>query len=297
MTLIQWRSLAARVEPSTVLSQLPNVSRFQRVKTSKGFDVTQMRSYLRNGWATETLLHNSRTAFDGVALNNSLVWAYPQTYYAVFSVALAYFHTVGFTEGRTHAGLIRKFGDEVVQGHYPVSVSCYANGGLKKNHVFTHCAKDSSVIGLNFDPSCVRSRDSRIASMLSATREIDLKDRLSKSKHKTKSGRPKRRFSDEDFAKASMSEGVTSILSYLYRKRIKSNYEDVDSILSQHLNASEVYDCLLLILRSFNLIHEGYIIQCIGFSSFDAIVSSEPGTITEHVKKRCAELRKVITKM
>lgn len=296
MTLIQWASLADRLHDATIVQELNELPRFSRIKQSKTANFDSIKTYLRNGWATESLVWNNKDAFDGEALNNSLVWAYPQIYYSVFSIALGYFNAVGFTENKSHAALIRKFGDEVAIHHYPISISSHVNGGIKKQHIFTHCSKGSSIQGLSYDPTCKISRDSRIGSLLSATREIDLKERLPPLKLKTLSGKLKKRFSEEDYNAASRSEGVTTILSHLYRKRIKSNYRDIESILCPHLDANGVYIHILNIVNSFNLVHEGYIIQCVGLKAYDAIIQAESKSITAQPKKRLSTLRSIITK-
>ena len=117
--------------------------------------------------------------------------------------------------------------------------------------------------------------------MLSATRHHDLSGQLRTYKLKTKQGTPKRAFNVTDYNRAGSDEGVTTLLNSLYRKRIKSNDQDVESILSPELDAKEVYRSLFKVAQAFNLIHEGFIMQCIGRSKFEGILKAKNADFTK----------------
>ena len=93
MSLIQWSAVAARMKRKHRLSQLVSLPRFQNFKKSKTCSDVTLKQYLCNGWTTEALLAQNLNSFTGDALKKSLVWAFPQAYYSVFSVTLGYFRS------------------------------------------------------------------------------------------------------------------------------------------------------------------------------------------------------------
>lgn len=119
----QWAALSTRMKRQEALLQLSVLPHFGKFKTSKASNFDTIKQLLNNGWATEALLVQNFESLTGDALKSSLVWAFPQAYYSAFSVTLAYFNIAGFTEGKTHASLIRKFGDEASLAHYPEIIS------------------------------------------------------------------------------------------------------------------------------------------------------------------------------
>ena len=133
--------------------------------------------------------------------------------------------------------------------------------------------------------------DSHIASLLDSTRQYDLKDRLKNQRHKTKTGKLKKKFTDEEYNKASSQEGHTSILSFLYRKRVKSNYHDIDSFLSSQLEADTIFASILSVVDCLHAVHEAYIIKAIGKKEYSTILEALPSkTSTEQPRKRLLDI-------
>ena len=282
MNLIQWSALAARMKRKDSISQLSLLPRFLNFKRSKVCNDATLKQYLSNGWTTEALLAQNLNAFSGDALKNSLVWAFPQAYYSVFAITLAYFQVAGFSDGQTHASLIRKFGEEADLGHYPQNVSFFASGGIVHKRTFENCKKAALPSNLHFDAADADVVDTHIASLLGTTRQSDLCDRLGKNKElKTQSGTRKKKFSEADYTSAGLKLGHTSVLSFLYRKRIKSNYQDIDSILSSELKADEIFPCVMRVVDCLHAIHEAYIARALGRVAYTAILDSLPASTAQ----------------
>ena len=55
-------------------------------------------------------------------------------------------------------------------------------------------------------------------------------------KIKTKHGKRKTSFSADDWQQVSRNLGATSLLSLLYRKRLKANYDAIETLLADELN-------------------------------------------------------------
>jgi hypothetical protein len=272
---IQWCSLSSRLNPSDSLSQSVALSRFESIRRSPACDDNALRQYLVNGWTTESLLIQNRNSFSGEALKNSLVWAFPQAYYSVYAITLAYFQTCGLTVGKTHASLIRKVGDEIHAGNYPYQVSFLASGGIAGERTFLNCKHNKLPNTLFFDSS-PDTVDTHIANSLNATRQSDLRDRLMDYKLKTLTGRPKTRFSKREYRSASKNLGHTSFMSFLYRKRIKTNYRDIESIIAPELNADDIFSYIIQVVNCLHLIHEAYIAQALGFQAYKTLCDSVP---------------------
>lgn len=107
MNLIQWTALATRMNRAVSLKQLSDLPRFKIIKKSSISEVAKLKKFLCNGWTTESLLKQNAASFEGEALNHSLVWAFPQAYYSVYAVTLAYFDASGFTNNKTHSNIIK----------------------------------------------------------------------------------------------------------------------------------------------------------------------------------------------
>ena len=203
MTFIQWSCLGERLKPRVSIDQLNGLQRMTQLRKAKSFDEQKLLSAVQNSWVTESLISRNRSTFKGDALNHSLVWAYPQAYYSAFAMTLAYFNLAGFNQNQTHAALIKKFGDEVKLGHYPLCISSFVDGGIERNHTYHNCARTTFSSPLHLDLDSPAYVDGRIAELLSATRQNDLRDRLLASKLPTKNKRPKTKFSEADYNAAS----------------------------------------------------------------------------------------------
>jgi hypothetical protein len=58
--------------------------------------------------------------------------------------------------------------------------------------------------------------------------------------------------------------GPTALLSLLYRKRIKANYQDIDTFLHSELQPEPLYKHLLGIVGGVNFVHEVFIARALG---------------------------------
>jgi hypothetical protein len=211
-------------------------------------------------------------------------------------VTLAYFDISGFTNNKTHSTIIKKFGDELGDGHYPESIAFYASGGIERKRKFKNCQKTTLPSSLHQDNSNPAVVDSHIASLLDTTRQYDLKDRLKGQRHKTKKGKPKKNFTDEDYDKAASQEGHTSILSFLYRKRVKSNYHDIDSFLSSQLEADKIFASIISVVDCLHAVHEAYIIKAIGKKEYSTILDGIPSkSSTIQPKKRLLDIAHILS--
>jgi hypothetical protein len=273
MTQIQFRALGVRCSPSVVLAELETLKYRRAIKAARHSSPDEIVRWLRNGWNTEFLLRANHASLEGEALRHSLQWAFAQAYYSAYAVSLAFFKAVGFTE-TSHAAVIWKIGDLMSRDCYPASIGFIAKGGHPIT--FQNIAKGVLVSALYFDPSDRNCVDTHICHFLNGTRRGDLKSKKADLKLRTKGGKVKKKFSDADWEVASAKLGVTSLLSLLYRKRIKANYRDIETFLSEYLEANVLYDNLISVVSAANLAHEAFIAKAIGSTEYAAACGCLP---------------------
>lgn len=288
MTAIQLAALRARLASQRVITELKSLPYLSSFKASQSADAASVSRLLKNGWNTEFLLRSNSKALQGDALRNSLHWAFPQAYYAVFSVATAFFKVAGFTEV-SHTAVIRKIGSLMKQGKYPPTVSFLADGGKDRRYYNIQRVDMPSTTYFDEDdpPVC----DTQICQFLNATRDIDLKDKQHDLRFRTKQGRPKRALTKDDWERVSKKVGLTSIMSLLYRKRIKSNYRDIDTYLSPHLDPVAAYSDLVQVVGCLNFVHECFIHRGLGAAFFDSAVHSVRQRGYAFLTKRAQRIR------
>jgi len=287
MTNIQFDALAARLDSRAVMPELATFLPSIRRRKRNADECAELSKWLINGWSTEQLLLTNSEHLAGDALRHSLHWAFPQAYYSVFAITLAAFKARGYTE-TSHTAVIRKFGLESQTGRYPSVVACTVTGAHDRQFANVACVRNERTLEFRADdPEMI---ESRLAQFLGATRDIDLVEKKGAIHLKTKRGKRKRAFTPADWEVVSDSLGPTSLLSLLYRKRIKANYRDIDSFLSEELEPERLYRNLLRVVGAMNCVHEAIIGQLLGveilattMDRMPASAASRPRTRLDHI--------------
>ena len=252
----------------------------------------EVRKWATNGWNTELILRLTADLLPSDQLENALQWAFPQAYYSVFALTLALYKTTGQTE-TSHAGVLRSFGDRVASGRYPSCLSFTAAG--VEPIAFEGTAKAPAVSSLTFDPRIPETVNTQIAQFLKGTREKDLQEQKRKmlKSFKTKSGARKKNLTEKDWGKVSESLGRTSILSLLYRKRIKSNYGDIDTFLNPNIIAAPLLKNLIHVVNCVNFTHEVCIARAVGLAAYRQLQAQLSRT-PEFLQNRTVELVEIL---
>lgn len=274
MTNVQFRAVALRLRRVALVSDLEDLLGRRKFVKARLANSAEIQKWLVNGWSTEQLLRVNRVALADDALRHSLHWAFPQAYYSVFALTLASFKSIGYTE-ESHSAVIRRFGDDVASSRYPAALCAFASGyPPHATGVTAHKLSHS----LFFDESLPETVDAQLAQFLCATRKIDLDDKKHDIKVLTKSGQRRRSFRLEDWEKVSDRLGKTSLLSLLYRKRIKANYRDIDTFLHDDLDVDAIVTDLLSIVGAVNLVHEVFVARAVGIAVLNDALRMLPGT-------------------
>ena len=283
----EFAALAIRIKPGIALDELCQLPYFLSLQKRHVADVDAIGNYLVNGWNTERILRITAKSLTVDALPSGLQWGFPMAYYSVYSVALAYFKVAGYTES-SHTSVIRKFGSLATQGKYPQSMSFLASG--PKPCVFSGIQYDAEFSTLS-KPNDAKTADKMIACFLSGTRKRDLEEKKKDIRLVTKAGKRKRAFDSDDWSKVSEKLGRTSLLSLLYRKRIKANYRDIDAFFSPRIDGSGIFRSLHQMVDTINLVHEAMIAKMIGTAGFEKLQQDISTTEFPFVRHRFEKIQ------
>ncbi len=287
----EFAALAIKVQSDAALDELMRLPHFLSLSRRQASDLDVIEDFLVNGWNTERILGITADSLTPGALPSGLQWAFPMAYYSVYSVTRACFKTAGYTEA-SHTSVIRKFGSLVQQGKYPESVSFFASGPRPCR--FSGVQQEAGFSTL-ITPYDKQTADKIIACFLNATRKRDLQEKKKHIKLPTKAGKRKRAFRSGDWSQVSEGLGHTSLLSLLYRKRIKANYQDIDTFLSPKINGTGIFCSLQQIVNSLNLIHEAMIARMIGIDEFEKLEADLSSKDFQSLRKRFEKIRTALS--
>ena len=223
------RELSLGVEQS-------RLNAFQKLRPTQNFDREAVREHLRRGHLTLRLVQRIPVDEMPEFAMASALWLPVQAYYAVHGFGLAFLAATGDAASlpRTHGGFMKTAADRIVDGLFPRPFSAVLRGGY---YGWKHLAADLTGIpdrraeirsGLNLGHPSEGTRDAHVAQCLDTTRRRLIEDKLEAAR-KTgarKSGKKTARLSSQRQVEIAESVGPTTVFDYLYRVRVKSNYED-----------------------------------------------------------------------
>ncbi|GJQ31244.1 MAG: hypothetical protein HBSAPP04_00830 [Ignavibacteriaceae bacterium] len=211
-------------------------------------------------------------------LTHLIQWLFPQAYYSVATIYHAYLRTVNQTAG-DHTGLLKNYSRFLTSRNID-SISYFAVGPKKKIEI-QGLSRIMPANNLKYtsEPSDI---DGHIASFLVSTHE----DRLNElAAHVRKHDNIKRLNQQKHFA-ISKSAGCTTLINLLYRKRIKSNYRDIDTYFDPELNAIQLFSDVSIIVGSLNWLVEGYIQKILGPNVYNNLLNKIPNSLIGLPKSR-----------
>lgn len=273
MTFKQFIALTNYLKFHDLIEETKSNSYFNRVTIGKNINPDDVKKWIFNGWNTERILRANDKYLEIGDNYFALQWSFPQAYYSVFMLTLAYM-TLNGQNTTSHAGIMDKFSEYAVQGKYPKAISFHCKG-TKKNPEFIHISKYPSTTTLELDHQSKESCETQICQFLNSTRKILLDEkRNDKNVAKTfitgkgKNKRQKTKLSENEWQIVADKIKETNILHLLYRKRIKSNYREIDSFTYENLKADYIHKSLIGIVKSLNFVHEMYIYKMIGSDKY-----------------------------
>jgi hypothetical protein len=292
MTKRQFSALALKLDKQSILAELKELSFFKSINMSSSYEQAGIAQLVKNGHNTEKILRINNDLLTNEQAVYALQWAFPQAYYSVYALLMAFFKTVGHPEN-THTSCIRKFGKLVHENKYPKTISFLSTGGIR-NISFIGIECRDSYSTLEFNANDNRTILNQICQFLRSTRQLELqKSKDDRNDFKTKKGKPRKNLSASDWEKVSIKLGYTSILNLLYRKRIKSNYRDIETFLAPNIEPAQIISSLIHIVSCLNFIHETYIAKAIGFKGYKSITTHVDKYV--FVKQRTERIQELLT--
>ena len=209
---------------------------FRRIQPSRISDVDVIRRHLIRGKLTLDLITNLSIDENPDFARVSAMWLPVQAYYAVNGFGMA---VIAARKGpgalpTSHRAFLSEIASNYVRGLFPKPYSAMLRNGYRAfNYLpaeFINVCDDRTSIGSGFnlrwpDPT---TRDAHITQCLDTTRRRLVVGRMKIERNNRK--KPEKQYGvvkRSDQIKIARSMPPTTVLNYLYRSRIKSNYEDV----------------------------------------------------------------------
>jgi len=293
MTHRQFAAISQKLKNSEIENEIINLDYFnQRIKKAKNIKLEEVEKWLINCWNTESVLNQNKTIIVDTGESFAMQWAFPQAYYSVYGSLLAHYKALGYTQ-ESHTAVIKHFSLLVEQKKIPECISFYCTGS-KRNLTYVNISKPGKINSIEFDPENIDTIENQICQFLKATREINLIDKSKDLKFKNKNGQSRKNLNSEMWQNVSLSIGHTTIIDLLYRKRIKANYQDIDTFSCTHFKGIEVLSNLMTIVGKINLINECFISKAIGIKDFHEILKKHLRNVNNEIIKNRFETIKHI---
>lgn len=276
MNNLQFKALAHRLTQADIENEILNNRYFQKkILLSRRHIKEDVGQWLKNSWNTEQVLALNQSIINDSGQSFCMQWAFPQAYYAVYGSIMAMFNALGYTE-TAHTTVLRKYASLMLENKLPESISICCDGREDSFEYYNIIKPDYITGNLELDLHDEITVDNQICRFLSATRKLRLEDKKGdfKSKFRTKNGGFRKKFEKEHWQQVSEALGPTSIIDFLYRKRIKGNYEDIETYSCEYFNGSSVLGNLVKIVDRINLVNETYIAKAVGYSRFKTIAEN-----------------------
>ena len=221
-----------QVSPLEVQSQLKG---FSQLQPSSHFNLTSVRQHLLRGYLTLKLILDIEVDKRPDFAMTSALWLPVQTYYAAHGFGMAFLDAKhgGNNLPPTHAAFMQTASNQIVRGLFPSPFSAILQNGYKGNRYvkpeLINICDDRIGIGsgLNLAYPNEITRDAHIAQCLDTTRRRLVDNKLERERTKArKPGKKHGILRKERQIEIARSVPPTTVFDYLYRARIKSNYED-----------------------------------------------------------------------
>lgn len=286
MTHRQFASLSHKLVYSEIENEILNLDFFiKKLEKGKNSNLQEIEKWLKNSWNTENVLIQNKSIIENTGQSFAMQWAFPQAYYSTFGSLLAHFKALGYTQ-ESHASVLKNFAQLVEQKKLPESICFYCTGG-KTNIVFKNITKPDDLNPMDFDENNPLTFDNHICQFLKATRQIKLDDKAPSLNFKNKKGVKRKKLNPDLWQIVSNTIGHTTIMDLLYRKRIKANYQDIDTFSSTQFKGIEVLTNLSNVVGRLNLVNEVFISKAIGINEYESMLSRH----LKKVKNESVELR------
>ena len=228
---------------------------FSQLQPSSRCDVEFVRQHLLRGYLTLKLIQDVPVNEKPDFAMTSALWLPVQTYYAVHGFGMAFLAAKYGADDlpRTHGGFMKRSAEDIVRRLLPSPFSAILQGGYRgykylQPHLI-NIRDDRMYIhsGLNLAGPDETTRDAHIAQCLNTTRGRLISTKLDDERARLQKQRKRRaRLRKERQLEIVRTVAATTVFDYLYRARLKSNYEDP----TMYHEGSDEADALLELVRN-----------------------------------------------
>lgn len=295
MTHRQFASLAHKLLNADIENEIINLDFFvNKLGKSKNINHSEVEKWLKNSWNTENVLTQNKGIIENTGQSFAMQWAFPQAYYSTFGSLMAYYKASGYTQ-TSHTAVLKNFSFLVEMNKFPVSISFFCTGG-KKCYIYVNIDRPEDISSMDFDIDNIKTVDNHICQFLRATREIKLEDKAPDFKFKNAKGQRRKKLTSAMWQQVAKEVGHTTVMDLLHRKRIKANYQDIDTFSSKHFKGLEVLANLSSIVSRLNLVNETYVAKVIGLGSYEEMLCRHLKKVSnETVKSRFETIKSIIS--
>tara|TARA_R110000751_G_scaffold298337_1_gene408276 strand:- start:193 stop:1149 length:957 start_codon:yes stop_codon:yes gene_type:complete len=282
----QFEAIGYRLINSDIENEIINNQYYLKISKSANYSNIEVVQWLKNSWNTERILFQNLDIITNTKQSFCMQWAFPQAYYAVFGNIIAMFKSIGYTE-MSHTAVLKKYATIMTENKLPESISICCNG-IDKNFNYHNIVLPENIENhMELDTSKPETIDHHICQFLRATRKLRLKEKAPKMNFKTKGGKKRKSLNQDNWTQVSNSIGATSLMDFLYRKRIKGNYQDIETYNCPYFDGESVLTNLINVVDRLNLTNESYLSKAIGFENYKNIAGNHLGKVeNELLKKR-----------
>jgi len=271
----QFMALSHRLITSDIENEIiNNAYLLNKLKKAAHFQNVVVTQWLKNSWNTESVLFQNIKIIENTNQSFFIQWAFPQAYYAVFGSVLALYKSIGLTES-THSAVLKKYSKLMIENKLPESISFCCTGIIDEFEYHNINLTDRNFSSLDLNLLDEETVDHQICQFLRATRRMRLKEKAPQMNFITRTGEKRKKLNREHWLKVSKNIGPTNLIDFLYRKRIKGNYQDIDIYNSEHFQGGVVLDALINIVDRINLVNETYIAKVMGLEEYKRIVETQ----------------------
>ena len=209
--------------------------RFSRLKPSSHLNLSLVRQHLLRGNLTLKLIKDIPVGDNPDFAMTSALWLPVQAYYAIHGFGMACLAAKDGPENlpQTHGAYIRRAESSIVRHLLPPPFGAVLRNGYRGwrylQPELINLSDDRRYIGsgLNLERPNEETRDAHITQCLDTTRRRLIDEKL--DRERTKARRPGKKngvLKTPRQIEIARSVAPTTVLDYLYRVRVKSNYED-----------------------------------------------------------------------
>lgn len=295
MTHRQFAALSKKLCDADIENEILNLQYFKtQITVAQNLKIADVEMWLMNSWNTENVLFHNKHIIESSGQSFCMQWAFPQAYYTTFCSILAYFKSVGFTQ-MSHNAVLKEFANLISQSKYPESISLYTSAS-KKNVTYNNIVKPNLDTTIELDLNVPETVDNQICQLLKSTREVMSDNKAPKMKFRAKSGQLRKNLTPEMWEKVSDSIGFTTIMDFLYRKRIKANYLDIETFNAAEFKGALVLENLSKVVNRLNLTNETFIAKAIGIDEYERILGKHLATVNNEIaSKRLETIKSIIS--